>query len=71
LQLGQQNTLAPSRPSPHGKDKREGNEVQFLVAIFPAGGGKAEVFYADWDADAPSDIKQKLNGIMNSIKLHK
>lgn len=55
----------------HGKDKREGNEVQFLVTIFPAGEGKAGVFYADWDADAPSDIKQKLNGIMNSIKLHK
>lgn len=55
----------------HGKDKREGNDVRFLVAIFPASEGKAGIFYADWDADAPSDIKQKLNGIMNSIKLQK
>lgn len=55
----------------HGKDKREGTDVKFFVAIFPAGEGKAGIFYADWDADAPSDITQKLNDLMNSIKLHK
>jgi hypothetical protein len=55
----------------HGKDKREGTDVKFFVAIFPAGAGKAGIFYADWDADAPSDITQKLNALMNSIKLHK
>lgn len=55
----------------HGKDKREGTEVKFLVAIFPAGEGKAGVFYADWDADAGADVTQKLNNLMNSIKLHK
>ncbi|HEY6071717.1 MAG TPA: hypothetical protein VIU85_10115 [Chthoniobacterales bacterium] len=55
----------------HGKDKREGTDVKFLVTIFPAGEGKAGVFYADWDADAPSDITKKLNDLMNSIKLHK
>jgi hypothetical protein len=52
-----------------GTDKREGNKVNFMVAIFPAGSGKAGIFYADWDADAPADTKGKLNGIMNSIKL--
>ena len=55
----------------HGKDKKEGNEVNFFVTIFPAGTGKAGVFFADWDADAPSDSKDKLNALMNSIKLHK
>lgn len=55
----------------HGKDKREGTDVNFFVAIFPAGEGKGGIFYADWDADAPSDIKDKLNNLMNSIKLHK
>jgi hypothetical protein len=55
----------------HGKDKREGGDVTFMVAVFPAGSGKAGIFYADWDSDAPSDVKDKLNGIMNSIKLHK
>ena len=53
----------------HGKDKREGTDVNFMVAIFPAGSGKAGIFYADWDADAPSGIKDKLNSIMNSIKV--
>ena len=55
----------------HGKDKKEGTDVNFFVTIFPAGAGKAGVFFADWDADAPSDIKDKLNALMNSIKLHK
>jgi hypothetical protein len=55
----------------HGKDKKEGTEVNFFVTIFPAGEGKAGVFFADWDTDAPSDIKDKLNTLMNSIKLHK
>ena len=54
-----------------GKDKKEGSEVNFFVTIFPGGEGKAGVFFADWDADAPSDIKDKLNTLMNSIKLHK
>ncbi len=55
----------------HGKDKKEGTDVNFFVTIFPAGQGKAGVFFADWDADAPSDIKDKLNALMNSIKVHK
>ena len=55
----------------HGKDKKEGTDVSFFVTIFPAGEGKAGVFFADWDSDAPSDIKDKLNTLMNSIKLHK
>ena len=52
-----------------GTDKREGGKVKFFVAIFPAGAGKAGIFYADWDADAPADATQKLNNLMNSIKL--
>jgi hypothetical protein len=54
-----------------GVDKREGNKVKFMVAIFDAGGGKAGIFYADWDTDAPADTTEKLNGLMNSIKLAK
>jgi hypothetical protein len=53
----------------NGIDKREGGKVKFFVAIFPAGSGKAGIFYADWDADAPADAQQKLNNLMNSIKL--
>jgi hypothetical protein len=55
----------------HGKDKKEGSDVTFLVALFPAGSGKAGVFYADWDTDAPSSTKEKINSIMNSIKVKK
>ena len=55
----------------HGKDKKEGTDVTFIVAFFPAGSGKAGVFFADWDSDAPSDVKEKFNSLMNSIKLHK
>ena len=55
----------------HGKDKREGTDVTFIVAFFQAGPGKAGVFYADWDSDAASDVKGKVNALMNSIKLHK
>ena len=55
----------------HGKDKREGTDVKFFVAMFPAGEGKAGIFYADWDADAHSDVTKKLNDLMNSIKVHK
>lgn len=54
-----------------GKDKREGTDVKFLVAMFKAGEGKLGIFYADWDADASSDITKKINDLMNSIKLHK
>ena len=54
-----------------GKDKREGTDVKFFVAMFQAGSGKLGIFYADWDADAPADITKKLNDLMNSIKLHK
>lgn len=55
----------------HGKDKREGTDVKFMVALFAAGEGKAGLFYADWDADAPADITKRLNDLMNSIKVHK
>jgi hypothetical protein len=54
-----------------GVDKREGSKVKFMVAIFPAGPGKAGVFYADWDADAPAGIQEKLHGLLDSIKLKK
>jgi hypothetical protein len=53
----------------NGIDKREGGKVKFFVAIFPAGSDKAGIFYADWDADAPADSTQKLNNLMNSIKV--
>jgi hypothetical protein len=52
-----------------GVDKREGGKVKFMVAVFPAGSGKAGIFYADYDADAPADATQTLNTILNSIKL--
>jgi hypothetical protein len=54
-----------------GLDKREGTKVQFVVAIFPAGGDKAGVFYADYDADAPANTKDVLEGIIKSIKVKK
>jgi hypothetical protein len=52
-----------------GIDKREGGKVNFIVAIFPAGAGKAGIVYTDFDADAPADAKKTLNGVMNSIKV--
>lgn len=52
-----------------GIDKREGGKVKFFVALFPAGSGKIGIVYADWDADAPADATQKLNNLMNSIKV--
>ena len=52
-----------------GLDKKEGSKVKFMVAIFPAGSGKVGIFYTDWDADAASDVTQKINAIMNSIKV--
>src|SRR3954466_3491246 len=54
-----------------GVDKREGGKVKFFVAVFQAGPGKAGVYYADWDSDAPADVTKTINTIMNSIKLTK
>ncbi|MEP6822447.1 MAG: hypothetical protein ABI946_08865 [Chthoniobacterales bacterium] len=54
-----------------GTDKREGNKVKFQVALFPAGGDKVGIFYADYDADAPADTTDTLQGIIKSIKVTK
>jgi hypothetical protein len=54
-----------------GVDKREGGKVKFFVAVFQAGPGKAGIYYADWDSDAPADVTKTINTIMNSIKLAK
>ena len=52
-----------------GLDKRAGTKVRFLVAIFDVGDGKAGIVYADYDADAPADATNTLEGIMKSIKV--
>jgi hypothetical protein len=52
-----------------GVDKRAGNKVKFLVGIFDAGGGKAGIVYADYDADAPAGTMDVLEGILKSIKV--
>jgi hypothetical protein len=52
-----------------GVDKRAGTKVKFLVGIFDAGGGKAGIVYADYDADAPAGTMEVLNGILKSIKV--
>ena len=54
-----------------GLDKREGSKVNFFFAMFAAGPGKAGIFYADYDADAPEGITNTIVTIMNSIKLKK
>ena len=54
-----------------GVDKRAGNKVKFLVGIFDAGGDKAGIVYADYDADAPSNTMEKLEGILKTIKVAK
>ncbi|HWL93443.1 MAG TPA: hypothetical protein VNT79_07895 [Phycisphaerae bacterium] len=52
-----------------GVDKRAGNKVKFQVAIFPAGGDNIGIVYTDWDADAPKDAMDAIQGIMKSIKV--
>ena len=52
-----------------GVDKRAGNKVQFRVAIFPAGGEKVGIVYADYDNDAPDSAMKELQGIIGSIKV--
>jgi hypothetical protein len=52
-----------------GLDKRAGTQVKFQVAIFLAGGDKIGIVYTDWDADAPKDIMDQIQGIMKSIKV--
>lgn len=52
-----------------GVDKRAGNKVKFIVGIFDAGGGKAGIVYADYDADAPTGTMAVLEGILKSIKV--
>ena len=54
-----------------GVDKRAGNKVKFLVGIFHAGGDKAGIVYADYDADAPAGTMDVLEGILKSIKVSK
>jgi hypothetical protein len=52
-----------------GLDKRAGTKVQFQVALFPAGGDRVGIVYTDWDADAPKNIMDEIQGIMKSIKV--
>lgn len=52
-----------------GVDKRAGSKVKFIVGVFDAGGGKAGVVYADYDADAPANTMEVLEGILKSIKV--
>jgi hypothetical protein len=52
-----------------GLDKRAGTKVKFQVALFSAGGDKIGIVYTDWDADAPKDIMDQIQGIMKSIKV--
>jgi hypothetical protein len=54
-----------------GLDKRAGSKVKFLVGIFPTGGGKVGIVYADYDADAADSTMSVLKGILNSIKVKK
>ncbi len=54
-----------------GTDKREGGKVKFQVALFQAGGDKVGIFYSDYDADAPADTTDVLQGIIKSIKVKK
>jgi hypothetical protein len=54
-----------------GVDKREGGKVKFLVGIFPIGDGQAGIVYADYDADAPANTMDVLEGILKSIKVTK
>ena len=53
-----------------GVDKRAGTKVKFIVGVFEAG-GKVGIVYADYDADAPDNTMQVLEGILKSIKVVK
>src|SRR3954468_7595457 len=52
-----------------GLDKREGNKVNFHVAIFDAGKDKVGIVYADYDQNSPKDTMTTLEGIVKSIKV--
>lgn len=54
-----------------GIDKREGGKVRFQVAMFSTGGDNVGIVYSDYDADAPADTTDVLQGIMKSIKVKK
>lgn len=54
-----------------GLDKREGNKVKFLVAMFETGPDQAGIVYTDYDADAPADTMKTLQAILDSIKVAK
>ena len=54
-----------------GVDKRAGTKVKFQVAMFSAGADKIGIVYTDWDADAPKDIMDAIQGVMKSIKVVK
>lgn len=45
--------------------------MKFLVGIFPLGDGQAGIVYADYDADAPANTMDVLEGILKSIKVTK
>jgi hypothetical protein len=53
-----------------GVDKRAGTKVKFIVGVFEAG-GKVGIVYADYDADAPANTMEVLEGILKSIKVTK
>jgi hypothetical protein len=54
-----------------GVDKREGSKVKFMVGIFDVGEGQAGIVYVDYDADAPANTMDVLEGILKSIKVKK
>ena len=54
-----------------GVDKREGSKVKFLVGMFSTGEGQVGIVYADYDADAPANTMEVLQGILKSIKVKK
>lgn len=54
-----------------GLDKREGNKVNFHVAIFDCGKDKVGIVYADYDKDSPKDTMATLEAIAKSIKVVK
>jgi hypothetical protein len=42
-----------------------------MVGIFDVGDGQAGIVYADYDADAPANTMEVLEGILKSIKVKK
>lgn len=63
--------MAPNSPSSvaPASIRNEDTKVKFLVAVFPAGKGKAGIVFADFNTDAPKDITDQLNKMFASIKV--